>query len=47
VLFQTFQQDLGVGIECFHELIQDFNVERWYDDFAVPLPCRTCSKIRV
>ena len=45
--FQTFQQDLVVGIECLHEPIQDFDVERWYDDPTVSLPGRTCSQIRV
>lgn len=43
--FQTFQQDLGVGVECLHELGQDFNVERWDDGLAVPVPCRTCSEM--
>ena len=43
--FQTFQQDLGVGVECLHELGQDFDVERWNDNLAVSMPCRTCSEI--
>jgi len=44
VLLQFFYQDPVVAAEHFHEVLQNLEVERWSEEFAVLFPFWTCNR---